>query len=329
MPIPYTPLPLEVDRSPGSPPVLQTGPVPDLPAWAEEHRVALRATVAEHGAVLVRGLGIGSAEEAGAVFTRIAEALMAEREAFAPREAHAEGLYASTKWPANQPMCMHHELSYLLEPPGLLLFACVTPPTAGGATALADAGDVLDALPADVVQRFDRDGWLLTRSFNDEIGATVEEAFGTGDRAAVEGYCRAQAIEFEWQPDGGLRTRQRRSAVVRHPVTGRRCWFNQIAFLNEWTLAPEIREYLVDVYGADGLPFTTRFGDGSPIGEDVVALLNDTYEAHTVREPWQAGDLMLVDNVATAHSREPFEGVREVVVGLADPIRPSNDGGLA
>ena len=171
---------------------------------------------------------------------------------------------------------------------------------------------MLDALPADLVERFEREGWLLARTYNDEIGATVEEVFGTADRAAVEAYCRAHAIEFDWQPDGALRTRQRRSAVVRHPVTGRRCWFNQVAFLNEWTLAPEVREYLVDVYGDDGLPFTTRFGDGDPIGEDVVALLNEVYEAHTVREPWQAGDLMLVDNIRTAHSREPFEGTREV-----------------
>ena len=116
---------------------------------------------------------------------------------------------------------------------------------------------------------------MLTRSYNDEIGASFAEAFGTDDRGAVESYCRANAIEFEWQPDGGLRTRQRRSAVVRHPVTGRRCWFNQIAFLNEWTMAPEVREYLVDVYGADGLPFNTRFGNGDPIGEDVVQLLNE------------------------------------------------------
>ena len=117
---------------------------------------------------------------------------------------------------------------------------------------MADSPTVLDALPAELVERFEREGWMLTRNYNDEIGASYAEAFGTEDRGAVERYCRANAIEFEWQPDGGLRTRQRRSAVVRHPVTGQRCWFNQIAFLNEWTLAPEVREYLVDVYGADG-----------------------------------------------------------------------------
>jgi hypothetical protein len=104
-------------------------------------------------------------------------------------------------------------------------------------------------------------------------------------------------------------------------VTGQRCWFNQIAFLNERTIDPEIREYLVDVYGEDGLPFNTCFGNGDPIGDDVVQLLNQTYEASTVREPWQAGDLLLVDNVRTAHSREPYEGPREVLVAMADPVR--------
>jgi hypothetical protein len=108
---------------------------------------------------------------------------------------------------------------------------------------------------------------------------------------------------------------------VRHPVTGQRCWFNQIAFLNEWTIGAEVREYLVDVYGEDGLPFNTRFGNGDPIGEDVVQLLNEVYEANTLREPWQAGDLMLVDNIRTAHSREAFEGPREVLVAMADAER--------
>jgi alpha-ketoglutarate-dependent taurine dioxygenase len=301
--------------------MLRTEATGDAPSWAAEHRDALRAVVADHGSVLVRGLGLRDAAEVGAVFQRLATGLMSEREAFAPRRTYSDGVYSSSRWPPNQPMCMHHELSYALEFPGLMLFACLTAPTGGGATAVADSATVLAALPTELITRFEREGWLLTRSYNDEIGASVTEAFGTEDRAAVEAYCRANAIEFEWQPDGGLRTRQRRSAVVHHPATGRRCWFNQIAFLNEWTIVPEVREYLVDVYGADGLPFNTRFGNGDPIDEDVVQLLNRIYEANTAREPWRPGDLMLVDNVRTAHSREPFEGPREVLVAMADAVR--------
>ena len=302
-------------------PILQADSTGDAPGWAAENRDALRALVAEHGSVRVRGLGLRDAAEAGAVFRRLAGELMADTEAFAPRQPISNGVYSSSTWPPNQPMCMHHELSYALEFPGLMLFACLGAPAAGGATAVADSATVLAALPSDLVERFEREGWLLTRSYNGEIGASVAEAFGTEDRGAVESYCRANAIEFEWRPDGGLRTRQRRSAVVRHPVTGERCWCNQIAFLNEWTMAPEVREYLVDVYGADGLPFNTRFGDGDPIGEDVVQLINEVYDANTAREPWEDGDLLLVDNVRTAHSREPFEGPREVLAAMADAVR--------
>jgi alpha-ketoglutarate-dependent taurine dioxygenase len=311
----------DVDLQPGKPPLLASAPTDDAASWAAEHREALRDVVAEHGSVLVRGLGLRDADQAGAVFRRTAGPLMPEREAFAARQTYSEGVYSSVAWPANQPMCMHHELSYALEPPGLMLFACLTAPTDGGATAVADSSAVLEALPTELVARFESEGWLLTRSYNGEIGASLEEAFGTDDRGAIESYCRANAIDVTWQPDGQLLTRQRRSAVVRHPTTGRRCWFNQVAFLNEWTLDPEVREFLVDVYGADSLPFNTRFGNGDPIGADVVALLNQVYDAHTAREPWQAGDLMLVDNIRTAHSREAFTGPREVVVAMAEPVR--------
>jgi hypothetical protein len=311
---------LDLDLQIRKPPILRVEATGDAASWVAEHRDALRGAVTEHGSLLVRGLGLSNATEAETVFRQLGS-LMTEREAFAPRRRYAEGVYSASKWPPNQPMCMHHELSYALELPSLMMFACVTAPTGGGATPLADSPTVLDALPHELVERFERVGWLLVRNYNEDIGASVADAFGTDDRGAVERYCRSNAIEFEWRPGGALRTRQRRSAVVPHLLTGRRCWFNQIAFLNEWTLAPEVREYLVDVYGGDGLPFNTRFGNGDPIGADVVQVVNEAYEANTVREQWQAGDLLLVDNVRTAHGRESFEGPREVVVAMADAVR--------
>src|SRR6266436_5234598 len=312
--------PLNVDVRPGKPPMLRLDATDDAPRWAAEHRDALRAAVVEHGSLLVRGLRLRDVAEIEAVFRRLGS-LMTEKEAFAARRRYSDGLYSSSKWPPNQPMCMHHELSYLLEFPSLMLFACLIAPTDGGATTVADSPTVLRGLPTELIERFERVGWLLSRNYNNEVGASIAEAFGTDDRRAVESYCRANAIKFEWRPDGALRTWQRRSAVVRHPLTGQRCWFNQIAFLNEWTIDPEVREYLVDVYREDGLPFNTRFGNGDAIGADVVQLINEVYEANTAREPWQAGDLMLVDNVRTAHGRERFEGPREVLVAMADAVR--------
>ena len=310
---------LDLDLRPGRPPLLRVEAPGDAPGWVAEQRDALRALVAEHGSLLIRGLQLRDAAGTEAAFRRLGS-LMSEKEAFAPRRRYSDGLYSSSKWPPNQPMCMHHELSYTLDFPGLMLFACLVAPADAGATPVADSPSALRELPAELVERFERVGWLLVRNYNDEIGASVAEAFGSDERRAVESYCRANAIKFEWRPDGGLRTWQRRSAVVRHPLTGQRCWFNQIAFLSEWTMDPELREYLVDVYGEDGLPFNTRFGNGDAIDADVVQLINEVYEANTAREPWQAGDLMLVDNVRTAHGRERFEGPREVLVAMADAV---------
>jgi alpha-ketoglutarate-dependent taurine dioxygenase len=310
---------LTAELQPGKPPIVVADPAGDTERWAAEHRNALRTLVAERGSLLVRGLGLRNATETEAVFRQLGS-LMTEVEAFAPRRRYAENVYSASKWPPNQPMCVHHELSYTLAPPGLMLFACLVTATNGGATPVVASSSVLQALPAQLVERFERLGWLLIRNYNDDVGASIAESFGTDDRRAVEMYCRANAIEFEWQPGGGLRTWQRRSAIVRHPRTGQRCWFNQIAFLNQWTMDPEVREYLVEMYGEDGLPFDTRFGNGDPIGADIVQAINEAYEAHAVRESWQAGDLLLVDNVGTAHGREPFEGPREIVVAMADAV---------
>src|SRR2546428_13967573 len=152
-----------VDRRPGKPPMLQAEIPGDATRWAAEHRDALRALVAEHGSLLVRGLGLRDAAETEAVFRKLG-GLMTEREAFAPRRSYSNGVYSSSKWPPNQPMCMHHELSYVLEFPGLMLFACLIAPTDGGATPVADSPTVLHALPTELIKRFERVGWLLIRN---------------------------------------------------------------------------------------------------------------------------------------------------------------------
>jgi len=177
----------------GKPPILQAEPAGDAQRWAAEHHDALRAAVAEHGSLLIRGLGLNDTGQIEAVF-RCLGTLMIEREAFTPRRGYAHGVYSASKWPPHQPMCMHHELSYAVQFPSLMLFACLTAPAAGGATPVADSPTVLEALPAELVRRFDQVGWLLVRNYNDDIGTSITGAFGTDDRPAIERYCRASAI---------------------------------------------------------------------------------------------------------------------------------------
>ncbi|GGX53442.1 TauD/TfdA family dioxygenase [Streptomyces noursei] len=290
--------------------------------WLVGHRDEIRTAVAEHGAVLVRGLALDGRETAAAALRAVVDDDMAEREGFAPRDIIGRGVYSSSHWPAHQPMCMHHELSYVPQPPRTMAFTCLTPPASGGVTAVADSRAVLRDLPAGLVSRFEQHGWRLTRHYNPYVGISWQDAFGTDDRAKVDGYCAHHGIEPRWDADGGLHTVQTRPAVVKHPDTGERCWFNQVAFLNEWTMAPEVRDFLVSEFGPERLPFNTSCGDGSPLDRPTVDLINAVYDAHTVCEPWRRGDLLVIDNVRMAHSREPYEGEREVLVSMGGPFQP-------
>ncbi|GLZ39380.1 TauD/TfdA family dioxygenase [Actinokineospora sp. NBRC 105648] len=304
---------LEPALEPGRPPVL-TVPPPARAGWPERHAEAARAVAREHGSLLIRGLDLCEHSDFRVAGNALLGSLSIEREGFAPRDDHGGGLYSGTRWPADQPMCMHHELSYRTEFPELLAFGCVRAPEAGGETALADAADVFDALPADIRNPFSEHGWILTRNYGDLLGVDWRDAFGTSERTEVERRCAAAGIEFSWGPDDVLHTVQRMPAVRVDPNTGRRCWFNQVAFLNEWTMEPAVRDYLIAEFGREhGLPFTTYLGDGSPLDLETVDRINATYDAHTVSTPWRDGDLLLVDNTRTAHSRQPYRGDRTVV----------------
>src|SRR5947208_16153102 len=109
---------LNVDVQPGKPPMLRVDATGDAPRWAAEHRNALRAFVAEHGSLLVRGLGLRDAAEIEAVFRQLGGgSLMTETEAFARRRRYAQGVYSTSYWPPNQPMCVHQDLSSVLKFP--------------------------------------------------------------------------------------------------------------------------------------------------------------------------------------------------------------------
>ncbi|BBH67843.1 syringomycin biosynthesis enzyme [Actinoplanes sp. OR16] len=293
-------------------------------SWLSEHRDELREMLTVHGALRLRGLGVASVDDAVRVSRTLIDTPYIEREGFAPRRTHEPGVYSSCEWPPDQPMCMHHEVSYAAEVPSLLVFSCLTAPRTGGATTIADSREMLRRLPPSLVDRFATTGWRLDRHYNPLLGVTLEAAFGTGDPAAVDRYCHDHAIEATWSGPGRLHTSQRRPAVVKHPVTGERCWVNQIAFLNEWTLDPAVRAFLTREFGPGALPFTTAAGDGTPVTPETVGVINDAYDRCLRREPWQPGDVLLVDNLLAAHALDPYEGDREVVVAMGDPVRLSS-----
>jgi alpha-ketoglutarate-dependent taurine dioxygenase len=294
---------------------------PDAAGWAAVHRHELAEALRLHGALHVTGLAVATAADLAAIRDALGGALGgAPVEPFAARVDLGHGVWSPPEWAADREQCLHHEEAYGLSFPALLLLACLAPARSGGQLLLGDTRAVLAALPADLADRFRVAGWRLERTFRPHFGLPLAAAFGTSDRAAVERACAERLIACEWQPDGVLHLSRRRSAVVTHPVTGDECWFNDVGFFSGWAVDAAERKLLVSAFGQRGLPFDAGFGDGRALPEADYRAILTAYEKALVRVPWQAGDLVLVDNLLTAHGREPYTGSWDVAVAPADPV---------
>lgn len=291
-------------------------PALDLAAWAESHRPALEQSLPKHGAILFRGFANDQA-----AFRRFVEALIPDimnyKEGATPRTALGGGVYTSTEFPNDQRIHLHNELSYVLNWPMRLAFACIEPAATGGATPLADVRRVLARLSPGVRSDFERRGWCLVRNYGEGLGPPWKRAFGVDTLEAVAAYCAAADIELEILDEERIRTRQTRPAIHRHPITGEAVWFNHVAFWHPSSLPPTVRAGL----GLDEreLPFNTLWGDGEPIAESVVTEIREAIDSETIRFPWRRGDILLIDNMLVAHGREPFEGDRKVLAAMGAP----------
>ncbi|MFH9869964.1 TauD/TfdA family dioxygenase [Streptomyces lydicus] len=312
---------------PGRPARTRVPEFPDAAAargWLAAARPALTRALHTHGAVLLRGLPLAKSGDVAEVRDVLIPEPTPYREKATPRSDFGRGVYSSTDLPAAQRIHLHNENSYTLTFPGLLLFACLVAPEEGGATPVADCRKVLGALPPHLVAKMRATGWLLRRSYSDLVSTDWRSAFGSDDPDEVARYCADNLIAHDWQEDGQLRTGQVRPGILSHPATGEEVWFNHLVFWNEWSLDEELRETLVDEFGPDGLPFNTAFGDGTPLTREDLAAIQAAYDAATVREPWRPGDLLLVDNILTAHGRDPFRGDRTIAVAMGAPVELSD-----
>jgi len=291
----------------------------DLIDWAKNNRTSIETKLQQHGAILFRGF----TEPLVSTFEQFALGICPElfsEYGDLPREGIGGKVYGSTPYPADQTIFFHNESSHLHRWPMKIWFFCVQPAQSGGETPIVDCRKVYQLLDPKLREKLAQKQLMYVRNYTDGLDVSWQEFFKTAHKTEVEQYCRQAGIEFEWEDGNKLRTRKRRPAIAKHPKTGEMVFFNQLPLHHISCLDPAVRNSLLSVFGEGNLPRNVYYGDGSPIEDSVMAEIQAVYQQATVSFPWQAGDILMLDNMLGAHSRNPFVGPRKIVVAMGEMI---------
>jgi len=287
----------------------------DADSWAREQRDLIESLLCKHGGILFRNFGLTTPQ----TFERFAEAMEPNLHGCygdLPKKEGGRNIYRSTPYPERQMILFHNESSHTGRWPRKQWFFCELAAKVGGITPIVDCRELLRKLPTDVAEEMESKELLYIRTFHPGLDVSWQHFFKTEDRAEVEGRLRVEGIEWDWLDGSMLQTRTRAPAVITHPLTGERSFFNQLQLHHVGCLEPEVYEALLAVAGPERMPRQVRYGDGSPIPDATMTMIGALYEQCAVRFPWRQGDVIMLDNMLAAHARDPFEGERKVVVAM-------------
>jgi alpha-ketoglutarate-dependent taurine dioxygenase len=291
----------------------------DLADWAQNQRELIETNLAKHGALLFRDFKLGEVRDFEQAATAMCPELFGEYGDL-PREGLGGKVYSSTPFPSDQAILFHNESSHLHRWPLKIWFFCLKAPAQGGETPIVDCREVYRRLDPRIREQFARKGLLYVRNYIEGLDVSWQSFFQTTDKAVVEEYCRQAAIEVEWTGHNDLRTRRLCPAIVRHPKTFESAFFNQIQLHHISFLEPGVRASLLSVFREEDLPRNVYYGDGSALEESVLSEILQIYKDASVSFRWQAGDILMLDNMLTAHGRNPYTGERKIVVTMGEMV---------
>jgi hypothetical protein len=288
--------------------------------WYKQSEEEFKAILAMKGAILVKGLGIDSVSAFENMLTAFPHPLLDYVDGNSPRKKLSSKVYTSTEYDSSKPITLHNELSYSSSYPRKIYFCCIKPSVSGGETPIADGRVVVTKMDQAVVKKIKKHGVKYIRNLHggDGFGPSWQETFETNDRQMVDAFCKSNKIDATWTTSGGLNLVHAREGVIDHPETNETVWFNQIDQFHPSHLGKDYYETLMMLYQhEDQLPMYVKFGDDSPISDEMVAEIRGVIEDHSVATPWEKGDALILDNILVSHGRRPFQGPRSVLVAMS------------
>ncbi|WGS46994.1 TauD/TfdA family dioxygenase [Burkholderia sp. JSH-S8] len=286
-------------------------------AWIARHRELLREALLRYGVVLIRGLDCDRK-----AFGSVAEMLEpSEFDYIAGSGPHTsvDANVFSIDVPGSMALPQHNEMAYNFYWPMHVLFFCEQPPVpgTGGTTSVCDARQFLRDMAPSILEPFLKFGIQYVRNFPKHMPyKSIEDTFGTGDRAKVNEICAERRIIPLWIRDDHLQIRQHAAAVRRHPITQEESFFSSLCVSHPaswWELVKRAYPDARPPSSHDEIWQTALYGNGDAIPDDVIHHLLRAYEEREYHVEWEKSDILYIDNMRSSHGRHACTGARTIL----------------
>jgi alpha-ketoglutarate-dependent taurine dioxygenase len=289
--------------------------LPELKKLVARNRDFFQKQLFQVGALLFRGFHFAAIDEfenfvrhfSGRDFFNYAGGV-------SPRTALGTNVYTSTEYPPELSLDLHNELSYSKYYPQQLYFYCQIAPEDGGQTTLGDSRRILRRIDPKIVALFKEKHVLYERNLEAGRGSgySWQDAFETDDKEEIEVHCQKIGADFKWRSQERLKIRQICPATGRHPQTGEEVWFNQAHGFHPSGL--EINTCASESGKEVEFRLNSYFGDGTPICALMLEHIRHVLREEEIPHQWQPGDILVLDNMLTAHGRRPYSGQRKIAL---------------
>jgi len=282
--------------------------------WVKHNKQAILHQLTKDGAILFRGFSLVTAQDFDGFIAALDLPIFTYEESLsnAVRVTVTDRVFTANEAPANVSIYLHHEMAQTPVFPSKLFFFCEKAAETAGETPLCRSDILLKALDKKL-PAFAAKCRKLGVKYTNYMPNADDAASGQGrswrstlDVATAEDAetkLSRLGYSWVWHTDGTLEVQTAALDAVKTLEDGTEVFFNQL-----------IAAFLGWKNGAKAI----HFGDGSTISEHDMQQVCELADELTFDMPWQAGDLVLVDNFRVMHGRRPFEGTRRILASLAE-----------
>jgi thioester reductase-like protein/alpha-ketoglutarate-dependent taurine dioxygenase len=294
-------------------------------------RWALEQLILTHGGVLFKRSPVTCAPELEKVSRRVyggKHMLHDYKDGISPRSpiTGTHGVFTSTEFSPLHSIPLHNEMSYSHRPPSKIMFYCAIAPKRGeGETPIASSKLILE----DILKRVPLRGlvsrnltYLVRLPMSGGLGRSWQATYQARSKVEVEGALAPLGVTCDWEEENTLLTKRSKSFSCSHPVTGMQLWSNHLVIFHPASLPPEVRAQFQRndqelEQASTQLAKDCTFDNGDVISDKLVLEISALTANRAQAFVWEEGDLLLLDNLMTAHGRRPFTGPRQILVTLS------------